>query len=324
MAGSMGNLGYLMIQQGEIQPGKSLLEQSMVIQKEFKDKSGLSNSLNGLAFLAMDEGDFPQAARLLDESLALRRDLGDPGGMAAAYNNLGLVELYQENYELASQYFEQSLNIHRELGDLQNSSLALTNLGLVLYLKGNLIAARTNFEQALKAHQELGSKPGIAETLEGLAGVASAEGSTQQAATILGASEALREAIGAPLPPADQAIYQNVVKEINSQMKKGDIDQAWSAGRQMLDEGLDQVITYALEPGKATGGPLRKATSIGLTVRESEVLRLVAQGLTDAQIAEKLYISPRTVNAHLTSVYGKLGVNSRAAATRIAIENEMA
>jgi DNA-binding CsgD family transcriptional regulator len=51
------------------------------------------------------------------------------------------------------------------------------------------------------------------------------------------------------------------------------------------------------------------------------VLKLVASGLTNAQVAERLFISPRTVNAHLNSIYGKLGVSSRSAATRLAVEH---
>ena len=61
----------------------------------------------------------------------------------------------------------------------------------------------------------------------------------------------------------------------------------------------------------------------GLTAREVEVLRLVAQGLTYEQVAEQLVISPRTVNSHLTSIYGKIGVTSRSAATRYAIEHQL-
>ena len=61
----------------------------------------------------------------------------------------------------------------------------------------------------------------------------------------------------------------------------------------------------------------------GLTAREMEILRLVVQGLTDAQVAEQLVISPRTVNWHLTSIYSKLGVSSRSAATRYAIEQHV-
>jgi DNA-binding NarL/FixJ family response regulator len=70
--------------------------------------------------------------------------------------------------------------------------------------------------------------------------------------------------------------------------------------------------------------PTRHPSSpAGLTPREVEVLRLVAQGKTDAQIAKHLVISPRTVNWHLTSIYSKLGVSSRAAATRYAIEHHV-
>ncbi len=61
----------------------------------------------------------------------------------------------------------------------------------------------------------------------------------------------------------------------------------------------------------------------GLTTREVEVLRLVGQGLTDIQIAEQLIVSPRTITTHLTSIYNKLGVNSRAAATRFAVEHRL-
>ena len=62
----------------------------------------------------------------------------------------------------------------------------------------------------------------------------------------------------------------------------------------------------------------------GLTAREVEVLRLVAKGLTDTQVAERLVLSPRTVHTHLSSIYSKLGITSRSAATRYAIEHHLA
>ena len=62
---------------------------------------------------------------------------------------------------------------------------------------------------------------------------------------------------------------------------------------------------------------------LGLTAREVDVLRVVAEGLTDAQVAEKLVLSPRTISSHLRSIYNKLGINSRAAATRFAFENHL-
>jgi DNA-binding CsgD family transcriptional regulator len=87
---------------------------------------------------------------------------------------------------------------------------------------------------------------------------------------------------------------------------------------------LEKVIEFALEPEDFPQKRCPRSLHTSLTARESEILRLLSQGLTDIQIAETLFISPRTVNAHLTSIYGKLGVNSRSAATRFAVENGLA
>src|SRR2546425_1113860 len=104
---------------------------------------------------------------------------------------------------------------------------------------------------------------------------------------------------------------------------------AWAEGRAMSPEQALAAwgpVTMSMPmPASRSSPPPTKASSYpaGLTAREVEVLRLVAQGLTDAQVAERLVISPRTVNFHLTSIYGKIGVSSRSAATRYAIEHHL-
>jgi DNA-binding NarL/FixJ family response regulator len=105
---------------------------------------------------------------------------------------------------------------------------------------------------------------------------------------------------------------------------------AWAEGRTMTPEqafaarGPVTMPTLApAEPSTVPHAPKAAAYPDGLTAREVEVLRLVAQGLTDAQVAEHLVISRRTVNWHLTSIYSKLQVSSRSAATRYAIEQKL-
>ena len=94
--------------------------------------------------------------------------------------------------------------------------------------------------------------------------------------------------------------------------------------------GLKEAIEYALsteEPSATTLSPEQPSRSeppAGLTNREVEVLGLVATGMTNAQVAERLYLSPRTVQRHLNSVYHKIGVGSRTAATRFALEHHLA
>jgi len=101
-----------------------------------------------------------------------------------------------------------------------------------------------------------------------------------------------------------------------------------------IAQTLEQAIALALEvaaeaPPPAPPPPAPQPTAAaatypaGLTAREVEVLRLIAQGLTDAQVAEQLVISTHTVHAHLRAIYGKLGVTSRAAATRFALDHHL-
>jgi DNA-binding NarL/FixJ family response regulator len=94
--------------------------------------------------------------------------------------------------------------------------------------------------------------------------------------------------------------------------------------------GLKEAIEYAIAPetpsatSQAPEGPSASGPPAGLTKREVEVLTLVATGLTNAQVAERLFLSPRTVQRHLNSVYHKIGVSSRTAATRFALEHGLA
>src|SRR5207248_10475189 len=97
---------------------------------------------------------------------------------------------------------------------------------------------------------------------------------------------------------------------------------AWAQGRAMTPEQALAAKGHkpTSPPATTTPPPTYPA---GLTAREVEVLRLVAGGLTDLQIAEKLVLSPRTVHVHISSIYSKLGVTSRSAATRYAIEHHL-
>jgi len=133
-----------------------------------------------------------------------------------------------------------------------------------------------------------------------------------------------------PLPPVDRPAYEGFVTAARSHLGEKSFAAAWAEGRTMTPE---QALTakgsitapQQLPTTPSTTPPAKPSTTYpgGLTAREVEVLRLLAQGLTDAQIAEQLVISPRTVNNHLTSIYSKIQVSSRSAATRYAIEHQL-
>jgi DNA-binding CsgD family transcriptional regulator len=134
-------------------------------------------------------------------------------------------------------------------------------------------------------------------------------------------SLALAEACAAPF---ERALTLLALAELRA--ATGTIDEA----RALVDEAHAICAPLGAIPTLARVDALRSqllrkpaptSYPAGLTAREAQVLRLVAQGLTDAEVAERLFLARRTVNTHLTSIYTKLGVNSRAAATRFAVEN---
>ena len=102
---------------------------------------------------------------------------------------------------------------------------------------------------------------------------------------------------------------------------KATFSAAYSEGRDLSPE---QAIEYALEGRARQEQPSSlPAYPAGLSARKAEVLKLVAKGLSNAHIAQELFISPRTVDRHLNSIYKKLGVGSRSAATRFASDHDL-
>ncbi len=144
-----------------------------------------------------------------------------------------------------------------------------------------------------------------------------------------GSAEALREAIGVPVYPVYRADYDRAIAQAHAALGEPTFRSAWTEGRLMTPEqaldAQEQEMTSTFTPPRPFSTPPLKPPTFpdGLTTREVEVLRLLAQGWTDAQIAEQLVISPRTVNRHTTSLYSKLGVSSRSAATRCAHEHHL-
>jgi len=169
------------------------------------------------------------------------------------------------------------------------------------------------------------NKLNIVDCVEGLASVVAAQEELAWAARLWGAAESLREAMGTPIPPVYRVDYERPVTAARTQLGEKVFAEAWAEGRAMTSEQVLAVQILGTKPiSESSSTPPTKSTPTypaGLTSREVEVLRLVAQGLTNEQVAEHLVISPRTVNTHLTSIYGKIGVSSRSAATRYAIEH---
>jgi DNA-binding CsgD family transcriptional regulator len=168
--------------------------------------------------------------------------------------------------------------------------------------------------------------------VEGLIQLAVAREQRAWAVRLCGAAEKLRESLGMPLPPFEREPYQRIVTALCTFFGKQIFATFRAEGRAMsletvvaAREAVSPEATVAVQEVAPPQQAVQRASIYpdGLSGREVEVLRLLAQGWSDAQIAEHLVISRRTVNSHLTSIYRKIQVTTRTSATRYAIEHRL-
>jgi DNA-binding NarL/FixJ family response regulator len=156
-----------------------------------------------------------------------------------------------------------------------------------------------------------------------------------RAVQLAGAAETLRTATGIPPSPRERAAHARTLSILRARFDAEVFARAWSEGQALsLEQALAsdadvRVPEETLDPGLAPAdlpsspAPPSSAQTYALTRREIDVLRLLTFGLTYAQIAEALVISPRTVDAHVRAIFGKLDVHSRSAATRVALQHRL-
>ena len=333
MAASLNGLGLIARASNAYAEARALHEESLAILRALGDTWGIAEALSHLMIVAFSHGDYTAGKLLCDESLAIFRAFGDRRSIALALGTLGNQAFLQEEDAAALPSIEEGLALFRELGDRRNSARMLSFLGYAAFVQGDYAKACTCYVEALTTLRELGAKWYIVACLDGLAGVAVAQGQPEWAAHVLAAAALLREALGVSPPPILLANYERTVATTRAQLGEERFAAAWAEGRKMTLEQVLEEQAHATPPEQTSTVPtippptgtaaLPPTAPFELTPREVEILRLVAAGLSNAQVAEQLIISPRTVHAHVRSIYSKLGITSRGAATRYAIDHKL-
>lgn len=209
--------------------------------------------------------------------------------------------------------------------DTLTASRAVGNrryLGRVLWVRGLSAVRRDDgraaaglLEESAAIASEFGDRWFVRLCLPVIAGVLLRQGRPESAVLLLAAAEALDETVRAGTPPWIAADLTRTLAGVRTALDAETFAAVWARGRAITaEQALAAVRDEA--PSKlqaARGGG-------GLSRREVEILRLVATGLTDAEVAGELVVSRRTVHAHLRSIYRKLDVRTRVAATQYALE----
>jgi tetratricopeptide (TPR) repeat protein len=240
---SLSNLGLVAFRQGDYRQAAALLEEALALRRPLGDTRGIALSLDNLGLVASKQGDYARAAALHEESLALARTLGNTQGIAYALGNLGNVAYRQGDYARAATLLAESLALNRELGDKNGIAATLIGLGTVAYRQGDYGRTEELLQEALLISRDVGARDLVAEGLEILTWLAEAHGQAQWAGRLGGAAEALREALGTPLPSGDGALHDRVVHALRQELGEEGFSASWAAGRALpLEAALAEAL----------------------------------------------------------------------------------
>lgn len=313
---------------GDYVMARMYAEEGLARARNSDEKVALAYLVDLMGQTALDQGEYNQARTLLEEGYALHREAGDLLGSLNALFFLERAHAALGEMSQARACAEEHLAHAKAIGFSSGIIGSLIFLGRLALEEGNVAAASELFDESLTLlHETSENLPlAVATNLQGIGVTLATLGRPTDAVRMWGAAEAL-----CALLPEERAFVARASAAVRAELGEDAFTAAWAEGQAMTLEqalaAIGQVARPNPPPARATSNTKRarqhQPLLHDLTEREREVLRLVAQGLTDAQIAEALVISPRTVNAHLRSIYSKLNISSRNAATYFALEHNL-
>jgi len=297
----------VLLRQG--QPGAlPLVESGLGLARRLGELHLAARLLFGRSYARYAEGDPAGAVRDTAEGLRLARQAGDRLQVASTLGNLGYYELSAGDLEAARGNLAESLDIFRALNHRDGIVYQAINLGLAEYLSGSPRAAEALFAESFDLAQRMGMRGSAPYALIGLA-ITASEADPGWSARLHGAADQALAAQGRIVEPLEGRLADLDRQRLRAAMGDEAFDTEYAAGRTLDLAALGHWDTAAGQEPTVSGG----AATV-LTPRELDVLKLVAQGLSNADIARELVLSEHTVHRHLANILRKLGQSSRSAA----------
>ncbi|TQK50757.1 putative ATPase [Streptomyces sp. SLBN-118] len=304
-------------QKGDMTEALRLLVESREAAERIGDRSALAWATQFTASVTLGTGDIEGGLALATEGLQRQRALGDYGGMVVSLIILA-VALSLLGDPRGLEYGEEAVALCEEKGSIWGKSWALWAVGLEMIRRGNTRRATTLLREGLRLGRTVGDYLACVHCAEPLVWIAAQEGEHEQAARLLGAVKVITA-------PPDQNLSASILEgplfaehvrceaSVRGALGEAAFQAAFASGAEL---SVEDAYAFALgEKAPAAGpGPVASAAqeAVPLTRREREVAALIAQGLSNKQIATKLVISPRTAEGHVEHILVKLGFTSRA------------
>jgi tetratricopeptide (TPR) repeat protein len=229
--------------QGEFGRALRLVEGAMTLLEQTDEQLSLADAIKQRGLIAVNQGDVEMGRRMFEQTLEIRDRLKDPQGTGDLLNNLGYIARLNEDYDAAESYFERAVKEYQDHGDLLGSVRVMMNMGELKMEQGDYSGAKGFVRGSLVLCRKIDSRWDYADLLELMAAVQHGYGRGDDAARLLGAASAVREELGAPIPPAEAAIYDERLLQVRKSLGDETFDALWDEGAQM---GLQQAIDYAL------------------------------------------------------------------------------
>ena len=233
MSTAFNILGTIAFHRGQYDEATAFIERSLDAKRKLGDDWGVSVGLLNLGVLMSMHGDYDGSRTNFEESLALKRRLGDSQGIAIILNNLGDLALLEDDYESARAYFDESVAMRRELGDRWGIANTLASLTRAVQEAGDSETAKAMAAESLQILDEVGDSDSLAAVLESIADLALTDGMPAQALRMRAAAEALRESIGAPLPPPHQGWRDRTLGDAEQALGAEQASIALAGGRRL-------------------------------------------------------------------------------------------
>ncbi len=304
--------------------------EALRLWRALEDCVGMAQELFDIGWQQFDEMKLDQARKSARESLAFARMAESQPAIAHALLLDGLAATESDLVEEAIPVLEESLALFREVGDTANMALAMATLARAEGKRGNDERVKPLLRDAVRLLVQQGNFIYLIGSLVALGFMAlhsevQPEGA-DYATQIFGVMATWIEKLGGTSPWAEGPEQQQATEQLTAMLGADAFAQAFEIGKQMTPADLVQLAEQITAPASQAilpTSPQPAPVHSRLSPREMDVLRLLAQGLTSAQIAEQLVIGVVTVNFHVRSIYSKLGVSSRSAATRYALEHHL-
>ncbi|CAA9535836.1 MAG: hypothetical protein AVDCRST_MAG73-1387 [uncultured Thermomicrobiales bacterium] len=323
LALATGHLGRLSGIRGDGVRALQLLERALRLADTVENPT-LTNRFDAtMMLLQMGAGlvsmaRYEEAEAYLSRALAGYRDLGHRANAARALSFLGSAAMGRGDLAAAQTRGAESLALAREANSPLYASTAAAMLGRLACLRGDHAGAATAFGDAIASGEEAQDHIGQPGLLAGVAMLAVGRDAPEVAARLLGAAKVLSLRLGTPHQPPDRPFYEQAAATARAALGDDRFAAAWAEGEVLTpDAAIAEAGAFlaAVDPAPMATAATHPAGAASLTPREAEVLRLVASGRTNREIADALFISVPTVKRHLTNILGKLRVTSRSAAT---------